>query len=197
MPDETPFQNLIRRVRLRDQQACAELVHTYLPDVLRIVRMQISNLNLQQVIEADDICQIVLANFFIRMADGQFQLNEPAQLKVLLGRMARNQVLDEGRRAQASRRARQRTLQANEAMQQVPSADATPSRIIASSELLAEIYRRMSNEERQVADQRALGTDWQAIAEAMGSSSEAVRKKLSRAYDRVLKELNLSGIIRV
>jgi hypothetical protein len=49
----------------------------------------------------------------------------------------------------------------------------------------------MTEEERQLADLRADGRDWNQIAAQCGGSPEALRKQLARAIDRVSAELGL------
>ena len=44
-----------------------------------------------------DICQSVLASFFVRAAVGQFDLNEPGQVVQLLVAMAQNKLAQEAR----------------------------------------------------------------------------------------------------
>ena len=62
---------------------------------------------------------------------------------------------------------------------------------MATAELLQEFRRRLSDEERWLAEQRAAGKDWPQIAAEFGGSAEALRKKLTRAIDRVGQELGL------
>jgi len=66
---------------------------------------------------------------------------------------------------------------------------------VAGHELLREFRRRLSGEERELADQRALDRDWALIAAERGGSPEAPRKKLARAIDRVSEELGLGGAV--
>ena len=49
---------------------------------------------LRRVLDSVDVCQSVLANFFVRVAAGQFDLDQPEQLLRLLATMARNRILD-------------------------------------------------------------------------------------------------------
>ena len=49
----------------------------------------------------------------------------------------------------------------------------------------------MTDEERYLAEQRAAGRGWAELAEELGEGAEALRKKLSRAVDRIAKELGL------
>ena len=75
--------------------------------------------------------------------------------------------------------------------QQIPGRGETPSVIVSHKELLAEMRRRLTPEERRLSELRTRGLDWSAIAAEMGGSAEALRKKLERAMDRVTKELGL------
>ena len=50
---------------------------------------------------------------------------------------------------------------------------------------------RLSDEERRLMELRHQGQDWAAVAAELGGSPEALRKKLTRAVDRVAGELGL------
>ena len=67
----------------------------------------------------------------------------------------------------------------------------TPSKQIAARELLEEVRRRLSPEERQLLELRDQGLDWAAIGAQLGSSPEALRKRLARATDCLARELGL------
>jgi hypothetical protein len=57
---------------------------------------------------------------------------------------------------------------------------------------LLEVYRgRLSDEERQLADLRTLGHDWSEIARMLGGTPQARRKQLTRAVNRVARQLGL------
>jgi hypothetical protein len=57
--------------------------------------------------------------------------------------------------------------------------------------LLREFRRRLTDEERLIADRRAAGLNWNQIAAERGGSPEALRKHLTRAIERVSQELGL------
>jgi RNA polymerase sigma-70 factor (ECF subfamily) len=75
----------------------------------------------------------------------------------------------------------------------VAGADATPSRVAAGKELLAEVRGRLSDEERRVAELRGQGLGWEEIAASLGGTAGARRKQLARALDRVVRELGLDA----
>jgi hypothetical protein len=84
MYEKHGFLTLIRRVRAGDHTAAAELVKRYLPAVRRVIRLQLRDSPLRRVLDSMDVCQGVLASFFIRAASGQYELDRPGQLVRLL-----------------------------------------------------------------------------------------------------------------
>ena len=71
------------------------------------------------------------------------------------------------------------------------AAEASPSRQLAAQDLLEEVRRRLTSEERQLLELRDQGLDWAEIAAARNGSPEALRKRLARAIDRVSAQLGL------
>ncbi|MBL8798065.1 MAG: sigma-70 family RNA polymerase sigma factor [Planctomycetia bacterium] len=191
MSEEEAFRDLIRRVRAGEQLAATELVRQYEPEIRRAIRLRLTDPRLNRILDSMDICQSVMANFFVRVHAGQFDLERPDQLLRLLVTMARNRLLDQARRQQASRRDGRRVeAGGDERLANVADAGlGTPSQIISERELIQAVRGQMTDEERQLAEHRAQGKDWAEIAEAVGSTPEAVRKKLSRAMDRVTRRL--------
>jgi hypothetical protein len=66
-----------------------------------------------------------------------------------------------------------------------------PGRVLAAREQLQELLRRLTDEERQLADLRAQGRAWGDIAAQLGGTPAARRMQLSRAVERVSRELGL------
>jgi RNA polymerase sigma-70 factor (ECF subfamily) len=190
-PQENAFQELMRRVRAGDQEAAAELVRLYEPTIRRIARVRLGDAGLRRQFDSMDICQSVLGSFFVRAALGQYELSSPDQLLGLLVTMSRKKLVDLSRRAGAARRDYRRTETGAPDERQCVAPDPTPSQQVAGQELLREFRRRLSEEERRLADQRAAGRDWNQIAADCGRPPEALRKQLARAVDRVAGELGL------
>jgi len=195
MSGDSAFQSLLRRVRAGDEAAAAELVRQYEPAIRRAVRMRLTDPALGRVLDSMDVCQSVLANFFVRAAAGQFDLDEPGQLVGLLVTMARNKVLDQVRKQRAGRRDHRRLQPtAPEALDAVPAGGQSPSSIVAGKELLQQVRDRLSERERYLMDQRALGREWAALAAEVGGTADALRVQLARALDRVARELGLEEV---
>jgi RNA polymerase sigma factor (sigma-70 family) len=187
------FQALMQRVRAGDEAAAAELVQQYEPAIRRTVRIWLVDARLRRMFDSMDICQSVLGSFFIRTALGQYQLDQPEQLIRLLVSMAKNKLADQVRKEQAGRRDRRRVESGDVHHMGLAGQDPTPSRHAAGRDLLSEIRKRLSEEERQLADQRAQGREWSEIAAQLGGNPEALRKRLTRAVNRVARELGLDG----
>jgi RNA polymerase sigma-70 factor (ECF subfamily) len=188
------FRALLRRVRAGDETAAAELVRQYEPAIRRAVRARL-DARLGRLIDSVDICQSVLANFFVRFGAGQFEVEEPQQLLKLLVVMARNRVLDQARKQKAGRRDQRRQVaDGGEALEGVAAEEATPSRVVASRELLHRLRQELSTDERFLADQRAQGREWAEIAAEVGAKPDALRMKLNRAVDRVARRLGLEEV---
>src|SRR5262249_34849398 len=61
-----------------------------------------------------------------------------------------------------------------------PDPGESPSERLIGRELLEEFRKRLSDEERQLAEQRALGREWAELAAERGTSPGALRKRLER-----------------
>ncbi len=192
MSEEALFHDLIRRVRAGDRQAATDLVRRYEPAVRRSVRVWLVDARLRRAFDSVDVCQSVLGSFFVRVSLGQYQLDRPEQLVNLLLAMARNKLADLTRHQQADRRDARREAAA--CSEELIAAEASPSQQVAGEELLHEFRRRLSAEERELAEQRANGREWSAIAAERGASPEALRKQLARAINRVARELGMDEL---
>jgi RNA polymerase sigma-70 factor (ECF subfamily) len=187
---ETSFTELIARIRAGDQQAAAELVRLYEPVIRRAIRFRLTDTRLRGALDSMDICQSVLASFFVRAASGQYQLEEEADLQKLLTAMARNKLKMLVRGQCAQRRDRRRVQGGVEALD-LAAAEPTASRQLAARELLEAAHQRLAPEERALVECRNQGLTWDEIARQLGGSPDALRVKLARALDRVAVELGL------
>jgi RNA polymerase sigma-70 factor (ECF subfamily) len=193
MDEGNHFFEMIHRVRAGDPGAAAELVRCYEPAVRRVVRLQLRDPRLRRVLDSLDVCQAVLASFFVRAAAGQFDLEQPGQLLRLLIAMARNKLATWARSSYVLRRETCPDRGGGSALARAAPGPG-PCQQAASRELLRAVLDRLSAEERQLADRRAAGLEWARIADELGGSAEALRKKLGRALNRVSQQLGLDEL---
>jgi DNA-directed RNA polymerase specialized sigma24 family protein len=186
------FRELIAKVRAGEAGAAQELVERYEPAIRRAVRFRLAGSRLARFLDSLDICQSVLASFFVGASDGRYDIVEPEQLLKLLVAMARNKLACQSR-AQHRQRRDVRRIEAAGTLNfgQFASDDPTPSQIVADEELIRDAERLFSDEERQLLALRKEGLEWAAIAERVGGAAEARRKQLARAVDRVARQLHL------
>jgi RNA polymerase sigma-70 factor (ECF subfamily) len=191
MVADESFAEFVRRIRAGDAQAAQELVQRYESAIRMEVRMRLSDPRLSRVFDSMDICQSVLSSFFLRAASGQYDLDRPENLLRLLVAIAQNKVAFQARRQRAQRRDQRREVALGVGVDEPALADPSPSRVVAGKDLLETFLSRLSGEERQLADRRALGCEWAEIAAELGGTAQARRKQLSRAVDRVARELGI------
>src|SRR5438477_7997093 len=104
MTQANDFDALLHRVRRGESDAAYELVRRYESPIRVAVRTHLSDPALRQQFDSMDICQSVLASFFMRAAAGQYDLHEPGQLVALLTRMAHNKLAMRARSQRQQRR---------------------------------------------------------------------------------------------
>jgi RNA polymerase sigma factor (sigma-70 family) len=188
---ENNIADFVKRIRAGDEQAAAELVQRYEPIVRREIRLRLTDPGLCRALDSMDICQSVMASFFVQAACGRYELDEPGQLIKLLVGMARNKLASAARRQRAKRRDSRRVVPTAIDEMDPPGGDATPSQIVAGKEMLREVQQRLSEEERDLAQRRAMGQPWEEIAAELGGTPNGRRVQLARALDRVSAQLGL------
>jgi RNA polymerase sigma-70 factor (ECF subfamily) len=188
------FADFMRRIRAGDEQAAAELVRRYEPLIRREVRLHLEDRRLERLFDSMDVCQSVLGSFFLRVAAGQYDLEQPEQLVRLLVSMARNKLASAARGQHRQRRDQRRVAAGGEEkLARLPDPHPGPEETVAGAELLRHLREALSEEERQVFDLRGEGLAWGDVAARLGGSAQARRMQLARAVDRVARELGLES----
>jgi RNA polymerase sigma factor (sigma-70 family) len=191
MPESESFAHLLHRVRRGDAAAAEEVWRHYEPFLRREVRLRLRDPRLRRLFDEQDVCQSVMASFFVRATAGQFDLDGPDQLRHLLAGMARNKLALQARRHQAQRRDCRRAEPLFDDAGAAPGP--SPSQVVAWRDLLQQFRARLGAEEQQLADLRAEGRPWADIAALLGGSPDARRVQLSRAVARAARELGLDA----
>jgi RNA polymerase sigma-70 factor (ECF subfamily) len=190
MSDDNAFAELMARVRRGDARAAEELFQQFEAQVRVEVQLRLRDPRLRRLGSDADVCQSVWLDFFVRARLGEYDLADPNELMRLLAGMARNKVAAHTRRHSAVRRDFRRS-EGLSAAEKIAASDASPSSIVAAGELVRAVRARLSEEERSIADLRALGRKWTEIAAELGGTADARRVQLQRAAGRVGRELGL------
>jgi ECF sigma factor len=190
MADDNAFLELIRRVRAGDEAAAAEVVHRYQRALLREIRLRLRDPRLRRALDSGDICQSVLASFFLRAASGQYNLQKSGHLLRLLVAMARNKLASQARHSYVARRDPQALRDGLNGAEQLAAPEPGPFQAVAEQDFCGALLAALSAEERQLADRRAYQVEWAAIAADLGGNPENLRKKLARALHRAARRLS-------
>ena len=193
MPDESQeFDRFMDRIRRGDAAAAEELVRRYEPLIRREVRMNLTDRRLGRLFDSMDVCQSVMASFFIRAAAGQFDLRNPTQLVRLLVEMAQHKLASAARRQYRQRRdTRRLSRRDGDLLAGAAAAGPGPGEIVAGEELLRKFRQCLSAEERQLAEWRSNGVPWAEIATRLGGTPGSRRLQLLRAVNRATREMGL------
>src|SRR5262245_55572767 len=148
MPGQTAFADFICRIRAGDAQAATELVQEYEPVIRLEVKLRLSDPRLRRLFDSMDICQSVLASFFVRAALGHYDLEEPGQLVKLLVGMARNKLAFQAHHQRRLRRDHRRIEAVGPEQLEAAAVCPSPSRHVAARELLEAFREQLSAEER-------------------------------------------------
>jgi RNA polymerase sigma-70 factor (ECF subfamily) len=184
---DAEFSNLVRRVRAGDAAAAEEIVRRFESAVRVAVRTRLLDSRLRWQFDSMDICQSVLASFFVRVAAGQYDLRHPAQLVALLTKMAHNKLAWHARHSGQQRRDVRRTSHSADVATAIASCEAGPDRQAISRELLDQVWQHMDEELRSIASRRLQGMNWAQIADTMGGTDDSRRKQYQRGLDRIAR----------
>jgi RNA polymerase sigma-70 factor (ECF subfamily) len=190
MSDASTFADFVRRIRSGDEQAAVELVRHYEPLIRREIRLKLEDQRLGRLFDSMDVCQSVLASFFLRTAAGEYDLEEPGQLVRLLVKMARHKLASAARRELRHKRDHRRAGGAEE-LEGVAAREDSPSELVAGRELLQRFHSSLTEEERRLVELRQEGLAWADIAARLGGTAQARRMQLARAVERISRDLGL------
>jgi RNA polymerase sigma factor (sigma-70 family) len=191
--DEPGFAELVEQARRGDSQAARLLVERYESAIRRQVHFAFRDNRLRQRVGETDICQSVLGKFFVALWAGALEFDSPEQLVAFLTKMVRNKVRGKARYWKARRRDYRRDIGQPDPDHPVEplSPGPPPDELVADAELLHEFERRLAEPERTILVLRQQGASWDEVAERVGDSPGAARKRFERALDRVGRELGL------
>jgi RNA polymerase sigma-70 factor (ECF subfamily) len=185
------FERLIARVRTGDADAAAELVTQFESSIRVAVRIRLFDSRMRRQLDSMDICQSVLASFFVRVAAGQYDLRHPSQLVALLTKMTQNKLAWHIRHNLLQRRDVRRVCHTSPQALELASSAAGPARQAEGRELLRCAWQHMDSTIREIATHRLNGESWDVIASKMGGTGDSRRKQYQRGMDEVARSLGI------
>jgi RNA polymerase sigma-70 factor (ECF subfamily) len=185
MPESFDFQEQVRLARNGDQDAAARLAHEFEPFIRRFVRFRMrsrpNHERLRPEVDSADICQSIFKSLFVGLREGRFELYRPEQLAKLLSAMVRFKVATKARRLSVTLR----EILENDAPQDRADSGPGPEKLVDDRDALETILRLFEGDELDLLVRRLDDQPWSAIAAMTGGTPEGLRKKLTRAIERV------------
>jgi RNA polymerase sigma factor (sigma-70 family) len=195
--DPSRFATVLERTRQGDDEAARELVEEFEPEIKRQIRAMLRYNRLSQVMGQSDIYQSVMARLFIKLYAGKYEFENVDKLIGLIKVMVRNRVRCAGRFWTAGNRDQGRTTRPDpEHPIDPPATGQSPSQVAIEAEMLEEVQRRLSPQERRILELRRQEVPWKEIATEVGGNSDAVRRSFDRAVTLVLQDLGLLEVAR-
>ncbi len=183
--DGGSFQDLLRRVQAGDSQAERQLWDLYSPAIHRVVRTRLYHRGVRRVLDSADVCQSVFYNFFHRLRQGQFALENASDLFKLLYTMARHKVLAQVAHQFAALRNPDRLGPDRLEEVEIPATDPSPSEQVAVRDLAQHYLHLLPPDERRLAELYFAGNTWEEIANQVGGLGDTLRVRLMRAINRL------------
>jgi RNA polymerase sigma factor (sigma-70 family) len=193
------FADCLNKLRLGDNTEVAKFVVKYQPIIHRAVCIRIARVSPWSAADSDDVIQLVMIGFLTRLFEGKYELSCEEDLHKLLVAIAHKKILQLHRHEMAAKRCRAKTQSLSD-LPEIAAGSAENARIPSMGvivsrsntvELLKQLSLRMSMHEMQLYRLRSHGVDWAEISKQLGEPASTLRKRLSRAIQRVASELKL------
>ena len=181
----------LNRLRNRDEFAIESFVAKYEPFVRRAIRFRLARSSLGAAADSVDVCQSVFGSFLLRLSAGEYKLLDENDLRRLLGSIANNKFLALQRRELAKKRDRRQTVSIHTLDEIADVKEIGPDCAMYYSDLLSEFEKRLENPERELFEMRKQGGSWGEIATKVNGDPLVLRKRLSRAVNRIAVELGI------
>ena len=187
----TDFALRIIQLRLGDPVAIENFVAEYEPYIRRSIRFRINQSALWTVTDSTDVCQSVLGGFLLRLTSGDFDLRSEDDMRRLLLVIAKRKFSMLRRHEYSAKRSRKVTRSLHDLPEIVSAASQEPSARFECRELAELVKLHLTESEFDLLRRRRDGQAWDQIASDLAVDVVTLRKRLSRALQRVAAELDL------
>jgi DNA-directed RNA polymerase specialized sigma24 family protein len=132
-----------------------------------------------------------MGSFLLRLSAGEYELNSEDDLRTLLASIAKNKFMMLNRYETAAKRNHLITEPLSKHPKLAAKNRFDPAEKLVFNELQNELTKRMSAGELELLRLRRDGESWATIAIKLSEEQQVLRKRLSRAINRVASELGL------
>ncbi len=181
MSSDGEFTQLMSQVRAGNEAAAWRLTEIYGGHVLKVVRRSLSR-QLRSKFDSHDFVQTVWKSFF-RDRDRLLALQTPAQFINYLKAVARNKVVDEGRRRLQTAKYDVRREEGLADDGCFVDTGPRPSEIVVARETWDRLVSSQSAEHRRVVEMRFQGYTFDEIAEHLSINERTARRVIARLLE--------------
>jgi RNA polymerase sigma factor (sigma-70 family) len=183
------FQELKRRLEAGDQDAAAVVLRLYTRRLIALARRHL-DARCRAMLSGADVAQEVLKSFLIRQVNDPYDLDNEKALWGLLAEITFRKCGKWNRYFAACKRSGVPTVSLDpaddsEASWQALASGPTPQDAVLLTELLADLYRGLKDDDRTVCEMRLQGYQIREIAQQLNLTEETVSRKLGRIKNRL------------
>jgi len=179
--------SLETRVRLGDEEALAELLRRYEPEVRRVARYLLGRL-MRPGLDSVDLVQSVYVTLLEGLRDKRFSLSNSQQFLGLANKIVRGKVARHWRKVQHQFPLDAEALETGVGSGATASREADPAAQVEHTDALEHLFGFLNEAERQVVELRLLGCSTAEVARRLGLDPDVLRVRLSRLRRRLREE---------
>jgi RNA polymerase sigma-70 factor, ECF subfamily len=190
MPEDLSFPQLMARLRAGDQDAAAQVFQRFARQLITLARRRLDP-HLRQKIDPEDVLQSAFRSFFVRNAEGDFDLANWDVLWGMLALITARKCAKQADYYHAQRRDVRREAapaprsDESEVGWEATDHEPTPAEAAVLDELVGELMHGLSDNERPILGLRLQGYSVGEIAAQVGRTERTVQRVLQRLRQRV------------
>ena len=188
MAADSPFDDLMRRLRAGDQAAAATLFNRFTNRLIGLARLRL-DARLRQKVDPEDVLQSVWKSFFLRHAEGQFALDNWDNLWSLLTVITGARTRPWRDRFRAAGRDVAREAAAGPAESglswEALARDPTPAEVLMLTETVEHLMGGVNEADREIVSLSLQGYTVAEIVEQTGRAQRSVYRVLEQVKTRL------------
>ncbi len=190
MNPDSSFDEFVQRLQAGDDDAAAKVFHRFAERLIALARSRLGN-QIRGKVDAEDVLQSVYKSFFLRTAEGKFEIVDWdglwALLVVITVRKCSRKRRTFNQAARAVSRERPYELFGDDAdgSWQVLSREATPAEAVMLTDTLEHVMTGLDEQGRAIVALKLQGNTEAEISEHTGRSGRTVRRVLARIRKRL------------
>ena len=187
MLQDDSFHDWIGRLRAGDDEAASRVFHRYAKRLVGLASRKLA-LGLRRKVDPEDIVQSVFRSFFVRHADGQYELQDWDSLWAILAVITVRKSINRGKFHRRGRRDAYREVASPHADDSRPgwefvARDPTPEEALILAETVDGLMQQYDERDREILALALQGFSVREISEQVGYAERTVRRVLQRVRE--------------